>query len=598
MMQLLSITCKTATLLVHAPILEKYADHLSVTIEFTIYEAMYYLGLLLGLERDYIHQRVSFLTQLLGLPGPNSYIHHLSGQQITCSSCGQRRRVSFALALFQEPNLLILDDPTAMVDPILRYSIWLHLHNIANNENTTVFVTTHNIQEAQNAHKVGLMRDGKIIAQEKPLSLIERFASPNLESVFYTLAVVDGERSNSDDRRSSVAPDLYEASFETIKQSLFRGNQQPAALPGLKDIISKPDLTKVDQTLRRWKYSRRNLRDLMRTSRLWWRDVGFPSIRHMGALFYKDFIRLFRNTGSLLLVLTLPCLLIALSFVTLGNTPQDVSVAVVNLEGPCNTTTSSQPMGCLYIRALRSAGIGPVFFDGKSQGLAALKDGRVCGVIIITDAFSNLNDRNSSERARIFEEIRVTVDYRDVITANFVQLSAIEAYNKFVDDLEVTSSGQHFNLTQIVQLQCWNSSKLPVPFHYRYNQAALKLQYLDLVVERYLFQKFHSETRLYYKLFQRRAGGGVCSPPLTDCAIISPAPLYVCFLLQLDDPVFDLEETSFVTFLVPGLATSLTHMLSASDMLLLIVSERRSLRWDRDHIAGETCFRYNLTAFA
>nr|CAD7451361.1 unnamed protein product [Timema bartmani] len=333
--------------------------HLSVTIEFTIYEAMYYLGLLLGLERDYIHQRVSFLTQLLGLPGPNSYIHHLSGQQITCSSCGQRRRVSFALALFQEPNLLILDDPTAMVDPIL--SIWLHLHNIANNENTTVFVTTHNIQEAQNAHKVGLMRDGKIIAQEKPFSLIERFASPNLESVFYTLAVVDGERSSSDDRRSSVAPDLYEASFETIKQSLFRGNQQPPALPGLKDIISKPDLTKVDQTLRRWKYSRRNLRDLMRTSRLWWRDVGFPSIRHMGALFYKDFIRLFRNTGSLLLVLTLPCLLIALSCVTLGNTPQDVSVAVVNLEGPCNTTTSSQPMGCLYIRALRSAGIGPVW---------------------------------------------------------------------------------------------------------------------------------------------------------------------------------------------------------------------------------------------
>lgn len=70
------------------------------------------------------------------------------------SSGGQQRRVSFAVALMHDPELLILDEPTVGVDPLLRQSIWNHLIQITKDGNKTVIITTHYIEEARQAHTV------------------------------------------------------------------------------------------------------------------------------------------------------------------------------------------------------------------------------------------------------------------------------------------------------------------------------------------------------------------------------------------------------------------------------------------------------------
>lgn len=70
------------------------------------------------------------------------------------SSGGQQRRVSFAVALMHDPELLILDEPTVGVDPLLRQSIWNHLVHITKAGQKTVIITTHYIEEARQAHTV------------------------------------------------------------------------------------------------------------------------------------------------------------------------------------------------------------------------------------------------------------------------------------------------------------------------------------------------------------------------------------------------------------------------------------------------------------
>lgn len=90
--------------------------------------------------------RLDFLVNFLMLPDADRRVKNLSG--------GQQRRVSLASALIHEPELLILDEPTVGVDPLLRQNIWDHLVEITRGGLTTVIITTHYIDETRQAHIV------------------------------------------------------------------------------------------------------------------------------------------------------------------------------------------------------------------------------------------------------------------------------------------------------------------------------------------------------------------------------------------------------------------------------------------------------------
>ncbi|CAB4059787.1 unnamed protein product [Lepeophtheirus salmonis] len=110
---------------------------------------------------------------------------------------GHQRRASLAVALLHEPDLLILDEPTVGVDPVLRRNIWGHLVDICNNpiRKTTIVVTTHYVDEARQANMVGMMRFGRILAQNCPSRLLKIYNKPTLEAVFFQLmldeAIID-----------------------------------------------------------------------------------------------------------------------------------------------------------------------------------------------------------------------------------------------------------------------------------------------------------------------------------------------------------------------------------------------------------------------
>ena len=83
---------------------------------------------------------------------------------------------------------MILDEPTVGVDPVVRARIWSHLQSLAHT-GVSVIITTHYIEEARDAHMVGIMRDGRLLAQDQPAVLMERHQALTLEKVFLQLCI-------------------------------------------------------------------------------------------------------------------------------------------------------------------------------------------------------------------------------------------------------------------------------------------------------------------------------------------------------------------------------------------------------------------------
>jgi len=146
--------------------------------DLSIAETLRFHGRLHGMDANRILARQSWLIDFLDLPDPARTVGKLSG--------GQKRRVSLAVALLHEPGLLLLDEPTVGVDPELRARLWDHLQEISAN-GTSIVITTHYIDEARNADRVGLMRDGVLLAEDTPQSVMDSQSASSLEEAFLAL---------------------------------------------------------------------------------------------------------------------------------------------------------------------------------------------------------------------------------------------------------------------------------------------------------------------------------------------------------------------------------------------------------------------------
>ncbi|MEV0710744.1 ABC transporter ATP-binding protein [Nocardia aurea] len=101
-------------------------------------------------------------------------------------SGGQKTRVSLACALVARPDMLVLDEPTVGLDPVLRVELWKQFHDLAAN-GTTLLVSSHVMDEAEHCDRLLLMRDGALLAESSPDELRERTGEQNLEQAFLTL---------------------------------------------------------------------------------------------------------------------------------------------------------------------------------------------------------------------------------------------------------------------------------------------------------------------------------------------------------------------------------------------------------------------------
>ncbi|MEU4345464.1 ABC transporter ATP-binding protein [Nocardia sp. NPDC023852] len=147
----------------------------SIYSDISVRENVAYFGALYGRDRDAVDEAIVAV-------GLNTHAHQ-RGDEL---SGGQKTRASLACALVARPELLILDEPTVGLDPVLRVDLWKQFRELAAG-GTTLLVSSHVMDEAEHCDRLLLMRDGHLLAQLSPDELRAETGEQNLETAFLTL---------------------------------------------------------------------------------------------------------------------------------------------------------------------------------------------------------------------------------------------------------------------------------------------------------------------------------------------------------------------------------------------------------------------------
>lgn len=144
--------------------------------ELTAYENLSFFASLFGLSGKEKKHRIEEVMELVNLTDSMKKL-------VSAYSGGMKRRLSLAIAMLHRPSVLILDEPTVGIDPVLRISIWDELRTMSD-QGTTIILTTHVMDEADKCNRLGMIREGRLIAVGTPSELKENTHSTTIEEAF------------------------------------------------------------------------------------------------------------------------------------------------------------------------------------------------------------------------------------------------------------------------------------------------------------------------------------------------------------------------------------------------------------------------------
>jgi ABC-2 type transport system ATP-binding protein len=169
----------------------KQTEHIKKNIgymsqKFSLYEDLtirenirFYAGIY-GMSDRFIKENTARLLEELDLEAE-------SNKLVGSLPLGWKQKLAFSVAIFHQPQIVFLDEPTGGVDPVTRREFWNMIHKAANS-GITVFVTTHYMDEAEYCQRVSIMVDGRIEALASPKDLKHRYSAASMDEVFVKLA--------------------------------------------------------------------------------------------------------------------------------------------------------------------------------------------------------------------------------------------------------------------------------------------------------------------------------------------------------------------------------------------------------------------------
>jgi ABC-2 type transport system ATP-binding protein len=148
--------------------------------DLTIKENIRFYGGIYGKSDAFIKEKTSFLLHQL-------HLENEANKLVGSLPLGWKQKLAFSVAIFHEPQIVFLDEPTGGVDPVTRREFWNMIYQ-ASETGITIFVTTHYMDEAEYCNRVSIMVDGRIEALDSPAALKATYNAATMDEVFLKLA--------------------------------------------------------------------------------------------------------------------------------------------------------------------------------------------------------------------------------------------------------------------------------------------------------------------------------------------------------------------------------------------------------------------------
>jgi ABC-2 type transport system ATP-binding protein len=152
----------------------------SVDLDMTVFGNLAFHGNLFGLTGKLLRERIAQTTELLE-------ITDLVKKSVRTLSGGNQRRVEIARALLNEPDLLLMDEPTVGLDPVMRQLVVTHMEKVRATHGTSILWSTHLVEEVHKADRIAVMKAGQIVAEDTPDGLCAKAGVSDLTDAYIAL---------------------------------------------------------------------------------------------------------------------------------------------------------------------------------------------------------------------------------------------------------------------------------------------------------------------------------------------------------------------------------------------------------------------------
>ncbi|CAH1407663.1 unnamed protein product [Nezara viridula] len=350
--------------------------------EITIKETLSYFGWMYGMKGIELARRKQELYDFLDIPPENKRIKKLSG--------GQQRRVSLCVALLNNPDLMILDEPTVGLDPLLSYSIWQCLFKMLERSNKTILLTTHYIEEAKQANRVGIMRGGCLLAQGEPAAIVKEYNCITLDQVFIKLSTQQ----------------------ETASHSITN-NEAGKNYPMLEKKSKLPLL-----------------------------EEKCFSLRNFISLLLKNIYFLKYSPLGWFLILFVPISVSVLFEFSLGQEQFNLKLGIVNEElghiSCSNYSSTCQLASCKYISLLQEHNLDLVLYQDTRKAYSDAKRNLIWGYMHLSHNFTESIHKRMLKKGLVDNgtllnsEISIWMDMSNQVTAIYLRKNIYVSFNNFL----------------------------------------------------------------------------------------------------------------------------------------------------------------------
>ncbi|KAL7040388.1 hypothetical protein ACKWTF_000371 [Chironomus riparius] len=395
-------------------------QEMALVSDLTVKETIYYFGKIFQMDSDKLRDRYDMLHKLLELPPGDQLIQECSG--------GQQRRVSFASSMIHDPELLILDEPTVGLDPILREKIWNFILNITRTSKLAIIITTHYIEEARLADRIGLMRNGILLAEDSPSNVMNRMNVDNLEEAFLRLCLRKGVSDEVEDNTQEIIIEDNKNNNNELEM------QQTITHRNLKD--DKIDNHKKD--------------DDEEDSNMRWRW------QIIYAMIIKNILQIKRQPVAIVYLMFLPILQLYLIRYSIGRNPEGLKIGIVDDEilnhqecqvpGLVNAyaegyTCEVNLISCRFLEKLTDDVGEKVFYTAFDDAFRDAKLGKLSAIIYFdanfTESYDEIKRYPDEAGPQTWKNsvIKVYMDQTDLQIQTFLQRRLYDVYKSYSESI-------------------------------------------------------------------------------------------------------------------------------------------------------------------